>query len=84
MINRIVGSLGVSFGFLFVALLSGPLAAGEADYDFVSCAGWANCSTESPNYTGIDRLIHQSILRDTLPHNRFRGTMSHNQPEVHP
>jgi hypothetical protein len=46
-------SLGVSLGFLFVALLSGPLAAGEADRDFVSCTGWVNCSTESPNYTGI-------------------------------
>jgi len=53
MTRKTVCSLGGSFGFLFVALLSGPLAAGEADYDFVSCAGWANCSTESPNYTGI-------------------------------
>ena len=53
MTRKIACSMGFSFGFLFVVLLSGPLAAGEADYDFVSCAGWANCSTESPNYTGI-------------------------------
>ena len=53
MTRKIVCSLGFSFGFLFVVSLSGPLAAGEADYDFVSCAGWANCSTKSPNYTGI-------------------------------
>ena len=53
MTRKIVCSLGFSFGFLFVVLLSGPLNAGEADYNFVSCAGWANCSTESPNYTGI-------------------------------
>jgi len=53
MTGKIACSLGVSFGFLFIVLLSGPLAAGEVGYDFVSCAGWANCSTESPNYTGI-------------------------------
>jgi hypothetical protein len=38
---------------LLSALLCGQALAGEADYDFVSCEGWANCSTESPNYTGI-------------------------------
>ncbi|MBW1743790.1 MAG: hypothetical protein JRJ47_10250 [Deltaproteobacteria bacterium] len=53
MTRKRICSLGVSFGFLFVALLSGQVAAGEAGYDFVSCAGWANCSTDSPNYTGI-------------------------------
>ncbi len=40
-------------GCLFVALLFGHVAAGEADHDFDSCSGWVNCSTESPNYTGI-------------------------------
>ena len=53
MTGRIVCSLGVCFGFLLVALVSGQVAAEEADYDFISCSGWANCSTESPNYTGI-------------------------------
>ena len=53
MTRKIACSMGFSFGFLFVVLLSGPLTAEEADYDFVSCAGWANCNTESPNYTGI-------------------------------
>ena len=51
--RKIIYSLEVSLGFLFVALLFGPSAAGEVGYDFVSCAGWANCDTESPNYTGI-------------------------------
>jgi len=53
MTAKFVCSLGCALGFLFVALLAGSLAAGETDYDFVSCEGWANCSTESPNYTGI-------------------------------
>ena len=53
MTRRMAYSLGVFFGFLFVALLTGQITAGEADYDFTSCAGWVNCSTESPNYTGI-------------------------------
>ena len=51
--RRKIICLEVFLGFLFVALLFGPSAAGEADYNFVSCAGWANCDTESPNYTGI-------------------------------
>jgi len=53
MTGKIACSLGVSFGFLFIVLLSGPLAAGEADVDSDSCSAWVNCSTESPNYTGI-------------------------------
>ena len=53
MARKVVCSLGVSLGFLIAASLFGQLSAGEADQDFLSCAGWVNCSTESPNYTGI-------------------------------
>ena len=53
MTRRIACSLGLPFCFLLVALICGQVAAGEADYDFVSCQSWSNCSTESPNYTGI-------------------------------
>ena len=53
MTKKIACSLGVPVGFVLVALLYGQVAAGDAGYDFVSCAGWSNCSTESPNYTGI-------------------------------
>ncbi len=49
MANRIVGLLGVFLGCLIVASLFGHVAAGEPD----SCSAWVNCSTESPNYTGI-------------------------------
>ena len=53
--KKILSSLRVSLGFLliFLALPCAHVDAGESDLDFVSCGAWANCSTESPNYTGI-------------------------------
>ena len=53
MTRKIVGSLGVFLGCLIVASPFGHVAAGEADHEFDSCSTWVNCSTESPNYTGI-------------------------------
>ncbi len=47
------GLLSVLLAFLLVVFLCGPVAAIEIDFGFESCEGWVNCSTESPNYTGI-------------------------------
>ena len=50
--RKIGWSLGVSLMFLCAAAMVGQADA-AGDYDFTSCAGWSNCSTGSPNYTGI-------------------------------
>lgn len=53
MTRKTAYSVGVSLGFVLVVLFYGQVAAGEGEYDFASCEGWANCKAESPNYTGI-------------------------------
>ncbi len=55
MMKSALSSLEVSLGFLLVFLVVPYVHAdaGGNNPDFVSCAAWVNCSTESPNYTGI-------------------------------
>lgn len=64
--GRIFEQLGMLLAFLIVVSLSGPVQAEQVDLGFVSCAGWVNCSTESPNYTGICCRPCKDLERGTI------------------
>jgi hypothetical protein len=53
MTSKFGGLLSVCLAFLIVLSFLGQTSAEPMYFGFESCAGWVNCSTESPNYTGI-------------------------------
>lgn len=95
--RKILCLLGLPLAIVFVAFLAGRPAAMEeanpgedtakegsrAEEAFVSCTAWLNCSSESPNYTGLccrscedpkgqrewycKRLSAEGELRDASP-----------------
>ncbi len=50
---KIGGLLKFCLLSLFVFSISAQVSAEPVSLGFESCAAWVNCSTESPNYTGI-------------------------------
>lgn len=51
--SRVLALFTVSFAILFAVAFTGDGIAEQWEGESASCGGWVNCSTDSPNYTGI-------------------------------